>query len=713
MADLRSKGWSHKPDPRSNGSARANSFQKFGSLFDQFRIHSVADLIERGDNAALDDSIEEALRHYNKALDKERQTSSDASTIQEAVILHKIGLALIRTGDSFAAMNSFEQALQIRQEKIGPGSEDAAETTAQMLKILDEIRLSSGVGARKFVKGDDGNTESIDVGTNLLEWGQYKEAETVLKQCLQNMNHNDDSRDDEKITVLAAMAQLDRAQGKYDEAKELYLEVLKTAKKSTNSGSGDMVDLSIIPNLIVQGDILYAVGQLEKSLETYQRAETIHRANFNPGQKDFQLEECKQKMDNVTIALKNEMALVPSEFLGRENKVCGGTPVIVITDIGRDIDDALALIALSSLKTMFMLNPVAVITTSFTDGGRDGPSMPPDEKRACLCRLILDSLSMEDVPVGLGTDVPCPGEKITLHCFESLANQNPFRFEKGSQLMTRILTNSEPRSVKILCISNLKDISELMVKQLDLFRSKVKEVVVMGGAGYLKSREQIIPDDSAFNNSCDIQAARHVYAECQQNAIPTLTVSRYAAYECPLNVSFLDGLQNTSHLLAGEVRNANFKAMQQLWKKVNMPAWMPGRGKLPARCNRKWFLDFFNVDIDDETYTSQYVWENSSLYLYDSFAMISCADAYVDLYFIPRCYEVGKTVHRVIGFVTDEGVQVSGVRRGEHLVREIECLLRQALMLSLDGMDLPKSENKASLDVDSETDTDETKDTSA
>ena len=67
----------------------------------------------------------------------------------------------------------------------------------------------------------------------------------------------------------------------------------------------------------------------------------------------------------------------------------------------------------------------------------------------------------------------------------------------------------------------MKDISSFIVKHEDLFRSKIKEVVAMGGAVYSEAREQIIPDSSASNNSTDLNAARHVYAECQQNNIPT------------------------------------------------------------------------------------------------------------------------------------------------------------------------------------------------
>lgn len=164
-------------------------------------------LIQMGDNAVAEGNNDDALRHYNEALRRERRThhGKDVGTLREALILNKIGWAQSRIGDSFEAMNSLEDALRIQQERLGPGSEDAAATTAQMNRILDEIRVQSGVGERKFVKGDDKGEKNFEVGTNLLEWGDYKEAEVVLKECLKSMDDNKDSQND-RIKVLGAMA---------------------------------------------------------------------------------------------------------------------------------------------------------------------------------------------------------------------------------------------------------------------------------------------------------------------------------------------------------------------------------------------------------------------------------------------------------------------------------------------------------------------------
>lgn len=282
---------------------------------------------------------------------------------------------------------------------------------------------------------------------------------------------------------------------------------------------------NIIPNLVIEGDILRAIGELDNALRAYHKAESIHKINFKPGQKDFQLQDCQRKIEEAMAEIKSANSLQASSshhvksIFNREKIKDGGTPLIIITDIGRDIDDAIALIMLSSLKKMCILNPLAVIAT-----------LAPEEKRACIARVTLDSLGLHYVPVGMGTDGGNQGG-IEFHCFESVYNdQKTFNFEEGIKLMQHILEEAEPKSVKLLCMASLKDISHFIKYHKGVFVEKVKEVIIMGGADYCKERKRLIPDETAYNNHCDIEAALHVYEECQQSNIPTTTITRYAAY---------------------------------------------------------------------------------------------------------------------------------------------------------------------------------------
>ena len=48
---------------------------------------------------------------------------------------------------------------------------------SQILKIVAEMRVQSGMGERQFVKGENGNVPTLNVGTDLLEWEEYKQAD--------------------------------------------------------------------------------------------------------------------------------------------------------------------------------------------------------------------------------------------------------------------------------------------------------------------------------------------------------------------------------------------------------------------------------------------------------------------------------------------------------------------------------------------------------
>lgn len=799
------------------------------------------------DPAVVDKNFNDAIHFYNRALEQERK--SDATSTDVAFLLHKIGMVLAQQGDSFAAMNSFEEALKIRQEKLGPGSEDAAETTAQMTKVLDNIRSQAGVGERQYVKGktdvdDKSKVEnSLDIGTNLFEWGEYKEAEQVLKQCVESMNANEKSSDNEKFQALFTLAALDRAQGKYEEAKVLYLEALKTAKKMGEESehvdssivnsiagyaeilrkAGDLwqaealhkkvrgmlqkansandvndkdielqlavshtqlgctvfelkkyeealyehqsalqirlqklefndalvsesfnycaeilcamghgakalplsmhaVDVrkkefgsshpayahalcvlaqvyngvgrsrdalpliekcleicevafqknhaNIISNLLVYGDILTCVREPRKALDTFRRAEEIHKSNFKAGQKDFQLESCQQKIKQASADIRkaehNETSAVIKISAPDNGGMVqsGGQPVIVFTDVGKDVDDVFALVVLACLRRMFILNPLAVIAT-----------LSPQEERARLARVLLDSLGLPDVPVGIGTD---GGSKdlVELHCFDN--EQNLLNLPHGIILIRRLLKEAEPKSVTLLCLANLKDISELIVKEPELFSEKIKNVVIMGGASYSEATERLEPDETAYNNNCDPAAARMVYLECQKLKIPTTTISRSAAYDCPFAISKLNNLHlKCNHLLASEIYQANTKAILTLWNKVNLPSWSPGRGRLPPRCDRDWFCKFFRVTIDDEAgpnATDGWL-RSANIYLYDALTTLNCVEAYQELYFGHKGHVVNGTLHKLIERIAYK----------DGLAAEIDGMLHEAFRLAMEG----------------------------
>jgi len=100
----------------------------------------------------------------------------------------------------------------------------------------------------------------------------------VLKEWLQSMNDNGESKTGKRIKVLGAMAESDQAQGKYDEAQELYLEVLKTAKKM-NTESGEESDISIVNSIAGCAKILQKAGDLWQSEALHKKGRNMRMAS--------------------------------------------------------------------------------------------------------------------------------------------------------------------------------------------------------------------------------------------------------------------------------------------------------------------------------------------------------------------------------------------------------------------------------------------------
>lgn len=488
---------------------------------------------------------------------------------------------------------------------------------------------------------------------------------------------------------------------------------------------------NLVPNLVVRGDIFRALGERDDALGSYRRAEAIHLSNFKEGQMDGQLEECRKKieatemlkrqrfdsigrseeLDDAANGLNGNTSNIttastePSDWsnicqtIKRSNR--RGTPVIIITDIGRNVDDTIALAILASLTQMCIIDPLAVIAT-----------LSPQTERACLARVTLDSLGLHDVPVGIGTDGNATDGDAAIEfsyfrgnmCPPSSSQRNihhpelPFRLERGLDLMTRVLEGvDKPRSVKLLCLASLKDAAELIRERGDLFREKIQEVVLMGGLDIdeISSHNEeprLVPDVEAYNNRVDVSAARYVYAA----GIPTTTVTEFAAYGCPFSCEILDELRETHHLLAVDIRNANLLARNKLWSAVNLPADDPERKGLPARCDRAWFVNrFLDKDVGDNEdgdnddgggggggkngkrrESDEEINESlgSCIYMSDPLAMLHCVDAYRELHFYSKAYKIDGVVHRITGVSETE----NGIVNSESLAMEIHELLIQA-----------------------------------
>ena len=91
----------------------------------------------------------EALAIYNRCLTMQREVLGK-DHIMVARTLHDIGLCLTALDQSFPALTALEEALWIREQRLGPGDPAVAETTTALWKLLSHER-------HRIEDGDDDN----------------------------------------------------------------------------------------------------------------------------------------------------------------------------------------------------------------------------------------------------------------------------------------------------------------------------------------------------------------------------------------------------------------------------------------------------------------------------------------------------------------------------------------------------------------------------
>ena len=478
--------------------------------------------------------------------------------------------------------------------------------------------------------------------------------------------------------ALSVLASCYHAVGRYYDAcdcLEKCLEICEVAFQKNHA--------NIIPNLMNYGNVLRSTGDLSKARSVYKRAIAIHKLNFKKGQQGRQLAKCKAEVEDLSQQIKKmESSQNSSLSSGISNELVmsrkdlhpadiesKGTPVVVFTDIGRDVDDELALVLLSALKRKHILNPVAVITT-----------LSPERERAHLARGSLDALGMPDVPIGIGSrgGVAEGVEPLDMYGAD-YSRSSPCIFESGMELVQRALESVPPKSAVVLCIASMTDVADFMKEHEDLFISKVKEVVVMGGVVSTESGDTLVPD-SAYNNNCDISSARFVYKRCQELGTPTATLSRWAAYGCPIPPSLLDEISKTEHMVATNIRSVSKLSIDQLWNKVILHPTDPRREKLPNRCDVSWFCRTFMSKGEISSSWTASVWTLvKKLNMYDPLAVLLCVPAYRNTHFEGKTKVVNGVSHIVVG--TSE--RDTGIRNRLSLYTEYSLLFLYAFQESL------------------------------
>lgn len=163
--------------------------------------------------------------------------------------------------------------------------------------------------------------------------------------------------------------------------------------------------------------------------------------------------------------------------------------VILDTDIGTDVDDALALAALMGSKEVDLIG----ITTVYGD-----------VRLRSAIAMHLCSLVNRDIPTFAGEDKTISGREVWVSGSEGKNYENLASFTPQITSAVDFLVNavvSQPKSIDVIAIGPLTNIARAIQTNLD-FVEKVKRVWIMGG-DFTQSRAE-------HNFKCDIDAARIV-----------------------------------------------------------------------------------------------------------------------------------------------------------------------------------------------------------
>jgi len=189
--------------------------------------------------------------------------------------------------------------------------------------------------------------------------------------------------------------------------------------------------------------------------------------------------------------------------------------IILDTDIGTDVDDAIALVLCLKSKKL----NIKAITTSVYDS----------KKRATIVKKLTKTFSKE-IPVAYGRDYDkkwCVG-------YEGnglLDKKDSFELSQRP-LELIVATMNKHKNTSLVCIGPLGNIADAIDSGI-----KPKRIYIMGGAK--EQNDKFVPDADSHNIELDIKAAETVYS----SGIPTTIITKEISKRTSLNMEDLENIK--------------------------------------------------------------------------------------------------------------------------------------------------------------------------
>ena len=205
-------------------------------------------------------------------------------------------------------------------------------------------------------------------------------------------------------------------------------------------------------------------------------------------------------------------------------------PVLLVTDIGRDIDDTVALLALSTYQMMGRVKLVGAIATG--GAGR---------RRAQLTRFWLRRLGYDDKDVPIGVCL-APGKDICLFpscnpgvpAFEDAALYKGSTPDRSAAELILHLVDQYEGKLQILAIAPVSALAAALETQggTEKMQKGIAKLLIQGQAT-VGEGGRLAPDFLAFNLSENKEASTTVFEKLQDH-VPFELLSKHAAYRVTL-----------------------------------------------------------------------------------------------------------------------------------------------------------------------------------
>ena len=211
--------------------------------------------------------------------------------------------------------------------------------------------------------------------------------------------------------------------------------------------------------------------------------------------------------------------------------------LILDTDMGNDIDDALALAMIHGLESRGECRLIGVTVS------KDNPLAP------VFVDVVNTFYGRGEVPIGMVRDGVTPGERTFLRPIAAARNNGHFRFARSNataaypdavQTLRRILAPQRNRSVVIVMIGFSTNLARLLDSAPDdisplggaeLMAAKVARVVAMAGDFSPAVQAQLTLENREYNIHQDIASGARFFHRCPCPVV-------FSGYEVGLSVLF-------------------------------------------------------------------------------------------------------------------------------------------------------------------------------